>query len=123
MSNLRELRERTGVSAAELARQAGVAPNTVLNAERGKTIDVSTRRRIAGALTTLLQREVYSRVSDARADVTRAEVELEGARQRLEQANAQHEADAEQLRADIAELWDEATDEAEDAAPVACASS
>lgn len=119
MSNLRELRERTGVSAAELARQAGVAPNTVLNAERGKTIDRSTRRRIASALTTLLQRETYSRISDARADVTRAEVELEGARQRLEQANAQHAADAEQLRADIAELWDEATDEAEDAAPVA----
>jgi transcriptional regulator with XRE-family HTH domain len=92
-SKLRQLRNRVGCSAAELARIAGLAPNTVLNAERGKVTDPQTRRHIEGALGVVLQRDTYARIGEARAAVTRAEVELEATRARLDATQTQHEAD------------------------------
>ncbi len=52
---LRRLRELAEVSASELARLAGVAQNTILNAERGTSMPrPDARRRISAALATLL---------------------------------------------------------------------
>lgn len=116
-SKLRRMRLRVGCSAAELARIAGVAPGTVLNAERGKVNDPQTRRHIEGALGVVLQRDTYARIGEARAAVTRAEVELEATRARLDATQVQHEHDVEQLAVDLATLWDdEGDDEAADAA-------
>ena len=51
MAILRELRERNALSQRDLARMAGVAVNTVLDAERGRRRPrPSTRRKIAKAL-------------------------------------------------------------------------
>ena len=45
-----ELRQRARLSRPELARLAKVAPNTVLNAERGIIPSAKSQRRIAAAL-------------------------------------------------------------------------
>jgi transcriptional regulator with XRE-family HTH domain len=120
-STLRRLRNRVGVSAHELARLSGVAPNTVLNAERGRVHDEPIRRRIAGALETVMQREVYARVGEARAAVTRAEVDLDAARARLDDVERQQQHEVAQLRTDIEGLWAEFDDEAGDEAETALA--
>jgi transcriptional regulator with XRE-family HTH domain len=65
---LRELRQRAELSAAELARRAGVAPNTVLNAERGSKPAAERRRRIALALAEALA--VADAIERARADAS-----------------------------------------------------
>src|SRR5262245_17463322 len=114
MSKLRELRERAGLSAAELARQAGVSANTVRNVEHGKSVDKAMRRSIVGSLTSIIQRDSDERLSDARAEVTRAEVALEAVRARLEHAQDAHEAEGARLRAEIDELWQELDNEAQD---------
>lgn len=89
-ATLRELRQRAGVSAAQLARLAGVAPNTVLNAERGTRPSVAHQRAIAAALQVVLQSQAAAPVDSARADLRRCELELAAARARLEQAEAAH---------------------------------
>ena len=51
MATLRELRERNALSQRDLARLAGIAVNTVLDAERGRRRPrPSTRRKLAKAL-------------------------------------------------------------------------
>jgi transcriptional regulator with XRE-family HTH domain len=47
---LRALRQQVGLSQRELARRAGVAPNTVRSAERKSVPGPDSRRRIATAL-------------------------------------------------------------------------
>ena len=55
---LRELRVAAGLSAAELARMADVAPNTILNAERGSTPTPAFQRAISDALLVAFSRPV-----------------------------------------------------------------
>lgn len=114
MSRLRELRQRLGISGAELARQAGVAPNTVLNAEHGRTIDRSSQRAIGEALSMLLQRAEFQRIGEARGALVRAELEAEAAQRRVESVReslAEVEATyQETIRAtaeEVAALWAE----------------
>src|SRR4051794_1070484 len=111
-SRLKQMRHRAHCSAADLAQLAGVAPNTVLNAERGRPTDPQTQRLTPEALTALLQREVYNRIGHARAAVTRAQVELEGSQHRLDQAESQLVDTETQLRneledvvAEVESLW------------------
>lgn len=74
---LRRVRMQAEVSAAELARLAGVAQNTILNAERGATPSPANRRRIVAALATLLDKdEAATAVAVARAEVERARAAL-----------------------------------------------
>ena len=117
-SALRQLRRRLGISASELAKLADVAQTTVLNAEHGRTQDRTILRKIVGALEQALQAQTYTRVREARAEITRVEVDLEAARAHLADVEREQERAVEQLRADIDGLWDDepdeqATDEAE----------
>lgn len=112
MSRLRELRQRLRISAAELARQAGVAPNTVLNAEHGKTIDRGSQRAIGEALSMLLQRAEFGRVGEARGALVRAELEAEAAQRRVEsvreslaEVEATYQADIAKAAVEVAALW------------------
>jgi transcriptional regulator with XRE-family HTH domain len=52
--SLRQLRRRAALSARELAARAGVASNTILNAERGSTPKYATQDAIAAALADVL---------------------------------------------------------------------
>jgi len=120
MRTLRELREQAGCSAAELARQAGVAPNTVLNAERGGTLERGKQRAITEALSMILQRKAFSQISDARYASIRADVELEAAqlhaqsmRVALEEAEAGQQESLERTRRDLEALWHELPEDSE----------
>jgi DNA-binding XRE family transcriptional regulator len=119
LSKLRELRERAGCSVNELAREAGVVPNTIRNAERGKPLERATQRAIGEALSMMLQRRAFGRIGDARAGLIRAELELEAAQARaasmheaLDEAEALHASDLGTLRAEIETLWRETQEEA-----------
>jgi len=84
VSRLRELRQRLGISGAELARQAGVSPNTVLNAEHGKPIERASQRAIGEALSILLQRAEFRRIGEARGALVSAELERDAVERRVE---------------------------------------
>lgn len=118
VSRLRELRQRVGLSAAALAKQAGLAPNTVRNAERGKPTERASQRAIGEALAMELQRGAYGRMADARAAVMRAELELEGSQRRLEstqqllaEAEQRHERELDELAREVEALWRETHDD------------
>lgn len=70
---LRRVREQVEVSAAELGRLAGVAPNTILNAERGTTVPSPEHRRAITAALSVLRAQ---RTKAAYAAVTKARIEL-----------------------------------------------
>lgn len=56
--SLRELRRRAALSSKDLALLAGVAPNTILNAERGRLPRWETQDAIAAALSKVLGVEI-----------------------------------------------------------------
>lgn len=80
-ATLRRVRIQVEMSAAELARLAGVAPNTVLNAERGTLPSPEHRRAISAALSIAVQQ----RKTAAEKAVTRARVDLASAEKWLDQ--------------------------------------
>lgn len=123
VSTLRRWRDRIGISTRELARIAGVSATTVRNAERGESVDETTRTRITDALERALQRSVYAAKDDARAIVVRAEVELDAARAHLADVESAQDAAVDELKRDAAEgeLWGELDDEATDGAETAIA--
>jgi len=49
-NHLREIRENSLVSVAELARKAGISPLTVARVEKGGSCRLETKRRILAAL-------------------------------------------------------------------------
>lgn len=113
-SKLREVRERVGVSARELARAADIGLSTLLGAEHGRLPTQATRDRITRALTDALHERHADAIAETRASVARAESELASAearvasaRQRLDDVEQQHDSDVALLEAG---LWDEPDD-------------
>lgn len=117
-SRLRELRQRLGISGAELARQAGVAPNTVTAAEHGKPIERASQRAIGEALCILLQRAEFRRIGQARGALVTAELERDAVERRvvsvresLAEVEATAESNARAIASDVAAVWNDTHDE------------
>jgi transcriptional regulator with XRE-family HTH domain len=113
-SKLREVRERVGISARELARTADIGLSTLLGAEHGRQLTPANRERVERALADALRERHDDTIASERAAVARAESELEAAQTRLERARTrlgdvqqQHERNVAAL--DVG-LWDELDD-------------
>lgn len=86
---LRELRVLAGLSARELGRLAGVAPNTITNIERGDTPSPAKAAAIIGALVACVQR-AHQPIDHAQAEIARLRSELSGAETRLVHEQRRH---------------------------------
>jgi transcriptional regulator with XRE-family HTH domain len=120
VSRLRELRQRLGISGAELARQAGVAPNTVLAAEHGRPIERASQRAIGEALSILLQRAEFRRIGEARGALVTAELERDAVERRvvsvreaLAEVETTYEDNVRAIASEVIAVWDETHEDPE----------
>jgi transcriptional regulator with XRE-family HTH domain len=108
-ARLHELRVAAGLSAAELARMAGLAGNTILNAERGAVPSLANQRAIVDALNEALAvagQRAYRPVADAEADVMEARRRLVNAQRRHARLEERWQETREQYRIENpAEVW------------------
>lgn len=121
MSRLRELRVHVGLSSRELAALAGLPASTLLKIERGSETLPVNQRKIEAALGVALDRHASAMLAPLYAEQAVATAELDAARQRLERADAAVEVgvedqrrELEQLREQVAGLWDDASESVTD---------